>query len=133
MMGLVIFLHVVACILIIVVVLIQAGRQGGLAAGFSQVESLFGAKTSESLVKATTIFLTIFLVTSLTLTILSSRRERSLLSNGSVKKVRAAQPVKPITTPAAQPVTTPVVDAAKSVAPKSTQTQVVVPEQKPVK
>ncbi|MBF0478505.1 MAG: preprotein translocase subunit SecG [Candidatus Omnitrophica bacterium] len=92
MMGLVIFLHSLACVLIITVVLIQAGRSGGLAAGFSQMESLFGAKTNESLVKATTIFATIFLVTSLTLTIFSSRKERSLLA-GSVKRAQTQKPL----------------------------------------
>lgn len=92
MYGVVIFLHVIACILLIAVILIQAGRGGGLVESLSGVESIFGTKTSSFLTKATTILATIFFITCLGLAIVSAHRSKSLMQTSSPK---AAIPVMP--------------------------------------
>ncbi len=83
-------LHALVCLLLIVIILMQTGRRGGLTESMIAAESLFGAQTNAFMVKATTIFATIFLVTCLSLAFLSSKQNQSLMSNkgieGSVPK-----------------------------------------------
>ena len=55
MFGLVIVIHVIVCALLITVILIQAGRGGGLVDSLSGMESMFGTKTSALLTRATAI------------------------------------------------------------------------------
>ena len=78
-MGIIIFLHTVVSILLVMIILMQSGRGGGLTEAFSPAESLFGAKTNVFLVRGTAVLAAIFLTTSLTLAYLSSRKERSLM------------------------------------------------------
>ena len=80
MMGFLMFIHAMICILLSAVILMQSGRGGGLTEGFASAESMFGAKTNSFMVKATTVFASLFLITCLTLAFLSSRKERSLMS-----------------------------------------------------
>jgi len=87
MTGLLIFVHSVCCILLIMVILMQSGRGGGLTESFASAESMFGAKTNEVMVRATVILATIFLATSLVLTHVSARRDRSLLDALGKSKV----------------------------------------------
>ena len=82
-------IHTLTCILLCMVILMQSGRGGGLTAGFSSAESVFGAKTNSFMIKTTTVFAGIFLVTCLTLAFLSSRKDRSLMSEGSLIKKEA--------------------------------------------
>jgi len=79
MMGFVIFMHAVACVFLILIILMQSGRGGGLTEGFAPAESIFGAKTNTVLVKATAILATVFIVTCLSLAFLSMTRSRSLM------------------------------------------------------
>ena len=79
MTGLFIFVHTVAAVLLIAVILMQSGRGGGLTEGFASAESMFGAKTNEFMVRATTILTCVFLITSVTLARLSSKKEQSLI------------------------------------------------------
>ena len=88
MMGIILFLHAVICILLIGIILIQAGRGGGLVESFSSVESMFGPKTNVFLTRATSVLSSLFFITCLTLALLSARQGRSLLRG--VKS--AAQP-----------------------------------------
>lgn len=78
MFGLVLTIHTIVCILLILVVLLQAGRGGGLIES-SFAESLFGTKTSSFLVKFTSILATLFLLTCLILTFLSKQKTTSLI------------------------------------------------------
>lgn len=78
-MSIILFLHIVICILLIGIILIQAGRGGGLVESFSSVESMFGPKTNAFLTRATTVLSTLFFITCLTLALLSARQGRSLL------------------------------------------------------
>lgn len=81
MIGFMMFLHALIAILLIVIILMQSGRGGGLTEGFASAESLFGAKTNEFMIKATTIFATVFLITCLGLAVLSSQKGKSLMSD----------------------------------------------------
>jgi preprotein translocase subunit SecG len=80
MTGFVMFLHALVSVLLIIIILMQSGRGGGLTEGFASAESIFGAKTNEFMIKGTTIFATIFLITCLGLAVLSSQRGKSLMS-----------------------------------------------------
>ena len=95
-MGFIVFIHSLVCILLATIILMQSGRGGGLTEQFSSAETLFGAKTNSFLVKATGVLATMFLVTCLSLAFLSSRQDRSLMS----QHVRAPQEHLPGTLPA---------------------------------
>jgi len=76
-----IIVHVIACIVLIFVILLQAGRGGGLSESFgvSSTSSFFGTSAARFLQRATAICAITFLLTSLTLAALSTRRTRSLI------------------------------------------------------
>jgi preprotein translocase subunit SecG len=81
MMNFVITIHVIACILLIVLVLIQRGRGGGLVDSFSGVESMFGTKTNAFLTRVTTVFAIVFFFTCLGLALLSVKKSKSLIGD----------------------------------------------------
>ena len=83
-----IIIHVIICILLIAIILIQAGRGGGLVEGFSGVESMFGTKTNSFLTRSTTILSSLFFVTCVTLALLSARQGRSLMRNVKPEKIQ---------------------------------------------
>jgi len=78
----VIAIHVVVSLVLIFVILLQAGRGGGLSETFgaSATQSVFGSKTSLFLRRATEVSATLFLITCLVLAVLTSHRGRSLMS-----------------------------------------------------
>ena len=70
------FVHVVVCLFLIVVVLLQSGKAADLAGAFGGMgsQTAFGPRGSATLLsKATTISFVLFLVTSMTLSILATR------------------------------------------------------------
>lgn len=77
--GILIVVHVIICVSLILIVLIQAGRGGGLAENFSGAESIFGTKTSSFLTKSTTVFAVMFFITCLSLAFISKQRSKSLI------------------------------------------------------
>ena len=79
MFGLIIFIHVTTCVLLIILILIQRGHGGGLVESFSGLDSMFGTKTNTFLSKTTTVLSSLFLVTCLTLAVFSARQSKSLL------------------------------------------------------
>lgn len=79
-MGFVLFIHILASILLVVTILMQAGRGGGLAESFSSAENMFGTQTNTFLVRTTTILAVIFISTSLALAINGSKGEKSLMA-----------------------------------------------------
>ena len=79
MAGVLIFVHVVASVLLVLVILMQSGRGGGLTEGFAPAESIFGARTNQFMVRATAILTAVFFVTSLSMAYLSAKRESSLI------------------------------------------------------
>jgi len=80
-MGFVLVIHVIACILLVLTVLMQAGRGGGLTETFQSAESMFGTQTNVLMVRTTTVLAVIFLSTSLLLAYSSSKGEKSLMAN----------------------------------------------------
>ena len=79
MMSFVITIHVIACVLLITIVLVQRGRGGGFVENLSSLETMFGTKTSVFLTKATTVSAIVFFSTCLSLAVMSVHKSRSLL------------------------------------------------------
>lgn len=79
-----IIIHTIFCVLLVTVILMQSGRGGGLTEGFSSAESMFGAKTNAFMVKLTTIFACLFLLTSVVLAKLSAKRDDSLMTKEAI-------------------------------------------------
>jgi preprotein translocase subunit SecG len=72
----VMFVHVVVCIFLIIVVLLQSGKAADLAGAFGGMgsQTAFGPRGSATLLsKATTVSAIVFMVTSLSLSILATR------------------------------------------------------------
>lgn len=80
--GLVIAVHVTASLVLIAVILLQAGRGGGLSETFggSATQTILGTKTSVFLKRATAASAIIYILTCLTLAVLTSHQGRSLVS-----------------------------------------------------
>jgi preprotein translocase subunit SecG len=74
----IISLHLVVCLLLIVMILIQRGRGGGLVEGFSDFESMFGPKTNTLLARVTAVLAVLFLFSCLTLAFLSAQQSKSV-------------------------------------------------------
>lgn len=76
-----IVVHVISCLFLIAVILLQAGRGGGLSdiAGGSQAQSILGTETNTFMKRLTEIFAVVFIVTSLSLGIISTHRGKSLI------------------------------------------------------
>jgi len=72
--------HAFVCILLVVIILMQSGRGGGLTESFASAESMFGTQTNSLLIKATTVLTILFLSASLALAFLSANKSKSLMS-----------------------------------------------------
>ncbi|HEX9780364.1 MAG TPA: preprotein translocase subunit SecG [bacterium] len=72
--------HVLVCVLLIVIILVQGGRGGlGEALGGSGSQSLFGGGTNVVIAKVTAVGGAVFMATCLTLALLSAARGRSVI------------------------------------------------------
>lgn len=81
MYTLLLILHLVSAIALIAIVLLQAGRGGGLSGAFGSgmgSETLFGARTGDVLTRGTAVVATVFILTSLGLAFLSARTGSSV-------------------------------------------------------
>lgn len=95
MYTLVITIHVIVCLILIAAILLQAGRGGGLAGlfgGGGTTQTIFGARASTFLTRATTVAAILFLLTCISLTVFSSRRVKSLMGGAGETEV-AEQPL----------------------------------------
>jgi preprotein translocase subunit SecG len=92
--------HVVVCFVLIVVVLLQKGKGQDFASTFGGggTQTSFGARSGATILhRATTVAAVLFMLTSLTLTILMSRPgQRSVLGEGSAPAESSA-PALPMT------------------------------------
>jgi len=110
MIVLITLIHIIVCFFIIVVVLLQSGKAGDIAAAFGGMgsQTAFGPRGAASLLeKATTWSAVIFMVTSITLSIYTSRRSgsSSVLGNAEsapTQKAPAQPPPAAPATPAPQ-------------------------------
>ncbi len=125
---LILIVHVIVCLVLILVVLLQAGRGGGMygMSGGGQEQSIFGTQTSEFMIKATEICAVLFVVTSLSLGIISTQRGKSLMERQrfgrDLKKVGmplATAPAKEnaVKTVSVEPVATPKAASPSAVLP----------------
>lgn len=99
---LVLIVHVIVSLVLIAVILLQAGRGGGLAETFggggSSQTTIFGQKASDFLTRATEVSAVLFLCTSLSLAFLSGKRKQSIMKNVKVAPVSGeSKAVKKVT------------------------------------
>jgi len=91
------FIHIAACLLMIIVVLLQSGRGAGLAVFGGGGDSLINTPSgSDFMKKFTAVLAGTFAFTSLFLTLLSSRAGMSSVTS----RVRLPAPPPPIEAPA---------------------------------
>jgi preprotein translocase subunit SecG len=97
-----IVVHVVLCILLIVTILLQAGRGGGLTEMFGgdTAQSVLGTQAPALLKKITEVSAIGFIVTSLALGMITARRGQSLFEG-------PVMPALPLEGEASQPFTSP--------------------------
>ena len=96
--GIVIAVHVIVSLILIAVILLQAGRGGGLSESFggSSTQTIFGTKTSVFLTRATAAAAIIYIITCLALAVMTSHRARSLVSKEGVRPPVAQGPIQPL-------------------------------------
>lgn len=118
---LVVCIHVIVCLVLIIVILLQAGRGQGLTgASFGgNVQSLFGTKASSFLTKATSVCAILFLFTCIGLNILEVQKSQSLFKAPGTQAPLDVEQIKKALekikkTDKAAPGTTAAADAAKA-------------------
>lgn len=81
MYAFLIVIHVIVCFVLIFVVLLQAGRGGGFSemVGGGQPQSIFGTQTNAFMTRATEVCAILFIVTSLSLGILTAQKSKSIV------------------------------------------------------
>lgn len=89
--------HVIACLFLILVVLLQPGRGGGLGAlGGAGAQQVFGGRgAGNALTKASWITATVFFLTSMTLAYMSSSVDDSLAKRSQAVEPATADPAAP--------------------------------------
>src|SRR5437667_12711306 len=98
--------HVLVCLFLIVVVLLQSGKAADLAGAFGGMgsQTAFGPRGAATILsKATSISAILFMVTSLTLSIVATRKGRqpsTVLDGSAGTKPVETKPVVPATPPA---------------------------------
>ena len=127
MYYLMLFIHVVVCIFLIIVVLLQSGKAADLAGAFGGMgsQTAFGPRGSATLLsKATTISAVLFMITSLTLSIMATRNAGL---GTTVLEERTTKPVPAKTVPAApakQPTSVPITVTPEGGKPQQVQVPV---------
>ena len=107
MIGLISVLHVLICIALMVTILLQSGKGGGLAGSFGggTSQTLFGGRGAATfLSRGATILAVVFFLTSLTLGLTSSRQTsagggRSLIQEEARQRAREGQQATPAAPP----------------------------------
>jgi len=99
MIALITVIHVFVCLFLITVVLLQSGKSGDIAAAFGGMgsQTAFGPRGAATvLTRATTWCAIIFMVTSITLSVMGTRRNgpASVLQNEKSSQTQG-QPAKP--------------------------------------
>jgi preprotein translocase subunit SecG len=97
--------HVVVCFFLIIVVLLQSGKSGDIAAAFGGQgsQTAFGPRGAATVLsKATTWSAIIFMVTSITLSVWAARRTGTNSVLQGVQQTKS-QPAAPASQPAAPP------------------------------
>ena len=83
-------LHIIVCLLLIAVILLQVGRGHGLSGasfGSESAQSIFGTKTGDILSKATSVAAIVFLLTTISLDLIQAHKSRSLFRAGAAREL----------------------------------------------
>ncbi len=94
-------IHVIVCLMLIAVVLMQSGK-GGLGAAFGGGESFFGGRgAAPFLARTTTVLAVIFMATSLSLALISGRQSEkaTAIERSLQQEQRGPQGQGPATSP----------------------------------
>lgn len=80
MYTLLLIIHIISCILLVAVVLLQVGRGRGMLGflGGGTTDTLFGSRTGDVLTKSTTVVAVLFMITSLSLAYISLKKTGSV-------------------------------------------------------
>src|ERR1700751_636770 len=99
LIGLIYIVHILVCFFLIIVVLLQSGKSGDIAAAFGGMgsQTAFGPRGAATvLTKATTWCAVIFMLTSITLSFRGTRRNGpASVLQGLNPSAPASQPAKP--------------------------------------
>jgi len=89
-------IHVIVCFVLIIVILLQAGRGQGLTGSSfgGNVQSLFGTKASSFLTKATSVCAILFLFTCIGLNVLEVQKSRSLFKSPNAQAPLDVEQIK---------------------------------------
>lgn len=87
MYNFLLIVHVMCCIFLVTVVLLQVGRGRGMLGflGSSTAETLFGGRAGDVLTKTTTVIAALFMMTSLSLAYISLKKSGSIVKGVRTK------------------------------------------------
>jgi preprotein translocase subunit SecG len=108
MFAILLALHVIICLALIGLILLQPGEGRGLSETFGggMAESLLGSKATSFLTKSTAVFAVLFFVVCISLTVLTAKQTQSVfegvkttdeVSQQLPTEEAASQPVEPVT------------------------------------
>ena len=86
--GIVIAIHIIVSLVLIAVILLQAGRGGGLSESFggsSSTQTILGTKSPVFLKRMTAVAAVLYIVMCLVLGVMTGHRGRSLVAKGGVQ------------------------------------------------
>jgi len=98
MFGLLLAIHLIVCMCLVAVILVQSGKGGGLAGGAfgGATQTVFGGRgATDFITRATVVLGVLFFVTSLSLALLTTRgtaRARSIVSEAARRASATAPP-----------------------------------------
>ncbi|HWY69225.1 MAG TPA: preprotein translocase subunit SecG [Terriglobales bacterium] len=98
MIYLIVAIHILVCIFLVIVVLLQSGKSADVAAAFGGMgsQTAFGPRSAANvLTKATTWSAVIFMVTSITLSVMMSRRTGNSVMQGVKPASQTTAPAQP--------------------------------------
>ena len=98
MLYVIVAIHVLVCAFIVIVVLLQSGKSADVAAAFGGMgsQTAFGPRSAANvLTKATTWSAVIFMVTSITLSVMMSKRNSNSVMQGVKPAKQTTAPAQP--------------------------------------
>ena len=125
MTALIVTIHVIVCLVLILVILLQAGRGSGLSWGSfgGTPQSFLGTKSATFLAKATSVSAIVFLITCISLNVIDTKKSKSLFETQKPNKIDVDKIKKVLEKVKAEEAKTPA--AEKSTAPAPTPTSTV--------
>jgi preprotein translocase subunit SecG len=128
LIDILLFFFVIDCVLMCLVILMQRSKQEGLGAAFGGglTESVWGAQTSNVLVRGTVWMAAIFFILSISLARLYTYRASVMEKASPVQEelMKAAAPAAPTNAPPAGALTPPAAPATAPIVPPTTPTPV---------